>query len=120
MAEKMYVCQYKHCQHKEDKIPASKAYIFNGKRMHLECARTQGVIKKIWDIYQEMDETADYRIVIHVVNQLVFDKKVSVDYLLYWLETMVNRGVKLKAPYAMSYAMKNKRIYNEWLQTQEG
>lgn len=115
MAEKMYVCQYKHCQHKEDKIPANKVYLINGKRMHLECAMTQEVIKLIWNTYKEqMDELADYKVVIHVVNQVVFDKGVPVDYVMYWLEEMIKRDVKLKSPYGLHYCMKNKRIYAEW------
>ena len=47
MAEKSYVCGYKHCLHKDTKVRERDAITINKKRYHKDCVAVMETIKLI-------------------------------------------------------------------------
>lgn len=115
MAEKSYVCGYKHCLHKGEKVLENEAIMIGKKRYHKDCLKTSEIIKIIKDTYLErMNDKENPITILSVVNTLVFKKGVQAEYILFCLEEMCNKGVKFKAPYTMHYFDKNLVMKEKW------
>lgn len=115
MAEKSYVCGYKHCIHKGEKVSGSEAITLGKKRYHKDCIKLSETIKLIKDTYLEkMDDKTNPVQILSVVNTMVFKKGIDADYILFALEQTCKRGFKFKAPYTMYYFEKNDVMKNNW------
>jgi hypothetical protein len=116
MEEKVYVCGYNHCQIKE-KIPASEAVVVGKRRYHKECAEIHSKIEDIKRIYFDyIDNNSDYVQVVGVINNLIFAKFYSVDFIEFAVKYTVIYGGKIKSPYALHKIVKNgivERKYND-------
>ena len=115
MGEKSYVCGYKHCVHKGEKVLESEAIIIGKKRYHKDCVKLSETIKLIKDTYLErMDSETNPVQLLSVINTMVFKKGVDADYILFALEDTCNKGFKFKAPYTMYYFEKNLVLKEKW------
>lgn len=115
MAEKLYVCGYKHCMIKE-KIPASEAVKIGNRRYHKECIEMRNKIEEIKRIYfTYIDDKSDYVQVVGVINNLIFLKGYSADYIEFLMKYLVSYIVKLKSPYTLHIIIKNESIYEKYL-----
>lgn len=115
MGEKSYVCGYKHCIHNGEKVTESEAIMVGKKKYHKDCLRVSEIIKLIRDTYIEhQNKDENYAVILRVVNTLVFNKGIDADYVLYWLEDINKKGIKLKSPYALHYCTKNLALKQKW------
>lgn len=115
MAEKSYVCGYKHCLHKGEKVLESEAIVVNKKRYHKDCLQISETIKLIKDTYiEKINDKENPVVILSVVNNLVFKKGVDADFLLFALEDIARRKVDVKSPYTMHYFDKNMILKEKW------
>ena len=116
MAERMYKCKYGHCIHPEEKIPASEVVMVGKNRYHKDCAETREKVEIAKRIYfDHIDDKADYVQTLAVLNNLIFDKKLGVDYIIFVLKYLVAFGGKVKSPYVLHHvAEKNKIVQEKW------
>jgi len=116
MAEKSYVCGYKHC-HIHEKVPASEAVIVCNRRYHKECAEIHERIEYIKRIYFDyIENKSDYVQVVGVINNLIFKKFYSLDYIEFTMKYTAVYGGNIKSPYLLHTIVKNgivERKYND-------
>lgn len=118
---KMVQCRYPKCFNlhettelkKEDAIQSGKSYY------HSDCYHTMQTITKIRDTFvKEIDPTLTGRQIgalVSIVNNMVFDKKVDVDYILFSVEYMIkNKPGALKHPGGIAYIIQNDEIKKAW------
>lgn len=114
MAEKTYVCGYKHCQIKE-KVQASEAVIVGNRRYHKECSEIRDKICQITDLYIDyIDKKVLMQELLGVLNRIIFTNGIGLDYMIFAVQHIVDMKIKLKSPYALYYVAKNKRIITLW------
>lgn len=120
MANKEYVCGYKHCLKLYEKIPASEAVIVGKHRYHKECAEIHAKIENIKRIYFDyIDNKSDYVQVVGVINNLIFTKSYTVDYIEFTMKYVTVYCGKIRSPYVLHTIVKNgiveKKYNNEKL-----
>jgi hypothetical protein len=114
MAEKTYVCGYKHCQIHE-KIPASEAVNVGNRKYHKECSETREKINEIRDLYiDNIDKSVTIPELVGVINRIIFDKKFDVEYMLFAMKNVIRRKLRIKSPYTLYYVADNKQIIKLW------
>lgn len=115
MAEKQYVCGYKHCKI-HDKIPASEAVIVGNRRYHKQCASNREKMSEMKDLYiDNIDKNVAIVELVSVLNQIIFTKNVNIDYMLFAMKNITKRKLKIKSPYTLHYIANNKQIQNLWI-----
>jgi len=115
MAEKQYVCGYKHCKI-HNKIPASEAVIVGNRRYHIQCAETREKLNEMRDLYiDNIDKNVAIVELVSVLNQLIFTKNVNIDYMLFAMKNVVLRKLRIKSPYTLHYIAENKQIQTLWI-----
>jgi hypothetical protein len=115
MSEKTYVCGYRHCLHKGEKVKQEEAVTVGTRRYHADCAAIHRKIEQMKDLYYEkIDENAEFVQLTSVLNNIVFTKKINPDYMLFALNYIVKKKVKINSPYALHYLPKNKLIFKLW------
>ena len=83
MADKEYICAYKHCLHHGEKVKASESVVVGKKYYHWDCAEIKQKIKECADLYVGyIEDKSQYPIVVRIINTLVFKNKVPVDFIL--------------------------------------
>ncbi len=83
MADKEYVCAYKHCLHHGQKVKASESVVINKKHYHWDCAELKQKIKECADLYiGYIEDKAKYPTVVRIIHTLVFKNNVPVDFIL--------------------------------------
>lgn len=114
MAEKTYVCGYKHCQIHE-KIPASEAVTVGNRRYHKECVEMRDKINEIKDLYiNNIDKNISYPELVGVINRIIFNKNTDINYMLFAMKNVIRRKIRIKSPYSLYYVADNKQIYKLW------
>jgi hypothetical protein len=115
MSEKTYVCGYKHCLHKGEKVKQDEAVIVGMRRYHIDCAALHKKIEHMKDLYYErIDEKAEFIQLMSVLNNILFKKAVDPDYMLFALSHVIKMNIKIKSPYSLHYLPNNKTILNLW------
>ena len=83
MADKEYVCAYKHCLHHGEKVKSSESVVVGKKRYHWDCAETKQKIKECVDLYMEyIEDKTQYPMAVRIINNLVFKNMIPVDFIL--------------------------------------
>ena len=49
-----------------------------------------------------------------VINRIIFNKNTDVDYMLFAMNNVVKRKLKIKSPYTLYYIADNKQIQALW------
>lgn len=115
MVEKTYVCGYSHCLHKGEKINKNDAVIVGNRRFHTDCADLHCKINKMKDLYYEnIDDNVEFVTLMSVINNIIFNKRIDPDYMLFALNHVINRKIKIKSPYLLHYLPDNKIIISLW------
>lgn len=82
MADKEYVCAYKHCLHHGEKVKSSESVVINKKHYHWDCAAIKQELKECVDAYMEcIEDKTKYPIATRAINTLVFKNKVPIDFI---------------------------------------
>lgn len=88
MADKEYICAYKHCLHHGEKVKASDSVVINKKHYHWDCAAMKQEIQDCANTYMEyVEDKTQYPIVMKIINTMVFKNKVPVDYIKKQIES---------------------------------
>lgn len=87
-----------------------------GKRyFHKDCAEIKDKIdiaKKIYFDY--IDEKTEYKIVVGVINQIIFRKGYSPDLVIFMMKHIIANNCKIKSPYILHYIIKNPMVREEF------
>lgn len=114
MAEKTYVCGYKHCLF-NSKITASEAVSVGNRKYHKECALIRDKINEIRDLYiDNIDKNVAIVELVGVLNRIIFTKNVDIDYMLFAMNNVIKRKLRIKSPYTLYYVADNKQIFALW------
>lgn len=82
MTDKAYNCAYKYCLHHGEKVKSSESVVINKRHYHWDCAAKKQEIKDCVDVYMDcIEDKTQYPIAVKVINYLVFNNKVPVDYI---------------------------------------
>ena len=110
-----YKCQYRHCQHPEDLMLKEDAVLIGTKRMHKDCAEIRNTIERAKRIFfDHIKADVDYVQTVGVLNNLVFKKGYSADYVEFALMWLALRGAKVNSPYSLHLVMQNKLISRDY------
>lgn len=116
MTEREYVCAYPRCLHHGVKVKASDAVVINKKRYHWDCAKTKQQLEYIRNYYFEnIDGTVNFAILSKVLNTLVFEDGLDIDFVKFAIEYYGKYKMKIKSPFYLTYLKKNKMLKNKWL-----
>ena len=82
MAEKMYVCGYKHCLHFGEKVSGNESVIIGKRHYHIDCAKLRKDIKECADLYMEkIEDKTIYPAAVRIINNLIFNTRIPVNYI---------------------------------------
>lgn len=114
--QKTYKCSYKHCKHSSPLISEDESPVKVGSRyMHEDCAKNQENITAIRDLYfNEVSNTVVMSQLVNVINNIIFNKNVDSDYLLFALKYALKYKIQIKSPYTLHYIIDYKRIKDAW------
>lgn len=119
--EKLYVCGYKHCLLKGEKIKEEDAVMVGTRRFHSQCADVHKKIEQIKSLYfDEIDDKANFVEVVSVINNIIFKKNINPDYMIFALQYVIKKKIRVKSPYSLHYLPKNKIIVNLWTKENRG
>lgn len=109
MGERLYKCGYRHCLHPETKIALSDSVAVGKRRYHKDCAALHEKIEQVKRIYFDyVDSDSDYVQVVGVINNLIFNKRYDVDYVIFMMKyTAVFCARNVKSPYILHTIIKN-------------
>lgn len=115
MAEKMYKCMYSHCSHPEDKLKSGEGITIGNRHFHTECMEESNTVKEIRKYYCEnISDTVVLSFLNKVINAIVYDKKVSADFLFFALRYAVTHHVRVNSPAGLHYLIDNRKIKDEY------
>jgi hypothetical protein len=115
MKEKVYVCGYTHCLHINEKVKEEDSVIIGNKHLHKECAEIKSKIDTLKDLYyDEIDKNVKFVELVGVLNNIVFKKGVSPDYMIFALKYSIDKRIRIKSPYSLHYLVTNKVITQLW------
>ena len=110
-----YKCQYKHCTHPQDLITQDEAVLIGTKRYHKNCAEIRNTLERAKRVFfDNVKPDSDYVQTVGVLNNLVFKKGYSADYIEFMLMWLALRGAKVNSPYSLHYAVNNNLILRDY------
>lgn len=115
MSEKLYKCGYAHCTHPNDKSTASLMEKIGKRYFHKKCAYIKDMIQVATKYYYDyVDDKSEYKIVVGVLNNIIFKKGYSVDLVIFMMKYIVAHGCRIRSPYTLHYVIKNPRLHTEY------
>lgn len=115
MADKEFVCSYKHCLHYGEKVKASEAVVIGRKYYHWDCAATKQEIEDIRNTYiEKVDNDVSFPILSKVLNDLIFKYDMEIDYIRFAVNYYGDYKVKVKSPFTLLYLRKNEIMRKKW------
>lgn len=126
--EKMVHCRYPKCSklhettelRREDAVQGG-----NGKSYyHPDCYYTLQTVHKIRDLFVKeinpMMTGPQIGVLVSTINNMIFSKKIAVDYILFALEYFVKyKPGKLHQPFGLHHIVQDKDVVNAWKKLQE-
>lgn len=105
-------CRSTHCLHdtkellKEDAVNPKKGLFY-----HQDCYRTQEEIKEIIDLFsKQINPNVVYSQLRHVINTIVYDRRIGSDLLLFGLKYYIQNKIPLNYPMGLYYVVQNKKM----------
>lgn len=118
MADKKYLfrCRYSHCLCDTRDITSPKDDVINGAvHYHKKCYECKENIQKIKELYYEKINRAVVMSVLgRTINNIVFDKKVDSNFLLFAVEYAIKNKIKIRSPMALHYLVNNQKCVDAW------
>ena len=82
MADKEYVCAYKHCLHHGERVKSSESVVINKKHYHWDCAGMKQEIRDCTNLYVSyIDDKSQFPMVMRIINTLVYKNKVPISFI---------------------------------------
>lgn len=111
----MCKCAYKHCLYVSPEIKPEDVVTRGSKYYHKKCLDTLDTIKEIIDTYyNNVSQTAVMKVLMSVVNNIVFTKQIDCHYLLFALKQAIAQKRTIKAPVALYYLIDDYKIKKQW------
>lgn len=108
--EKQYKCSYAHCKRKEERLSVDSP-ILNGRHYHSECLKEKESIEKIRNLYiEQVSQTVVMSLLNKTINNIIFQKKVSADFLYFALNWAIKNHKRINSPLYLHYLIDNKAI----------
>lgn len=83
MADRMYICGYKHCLYPNEKVASSDSVIICKRHYHTDCAELRMKIKESVSLYMEfVEDKSQFPAATSIINNLVFKSGVPIDYVI--------------------------------------
>lgn len=115
MADKVYKCAFKHCQHEPCEVSQGEAVKMGNRYMHKDCAEKSEYIQKTRDLYfEKISNTVVMKQLVSVLNNLVVKKNVDPKFLYFAVDFAVSNKIPIKSPYGLHYLIDNNRIKEMW------
>jgi len=127
--EKLVHCRYAQCAKlhettelkKEDAVKSGSSSI---RYYHHDCYHIMTTIVKIRNLFIDninpIMTGQQISILVHTIENMVFDKKIDVDYILFALEYYIEHKTdKLKHPHGMYYIVQDFDVSDAWNKEQE-
>jgi hypothetical protein len=117
MDNEIVKCGYKYCSHTNKDIVKSEA-MQTGKSTyyHLDCYKQNEEIKEIIDLFQkQIDPLVVFTQLRGVINNIVFDKCLGSEYLLFALKYAISNKINLKHAQGLHYIVGYKNIQDAYL-----
>lgn len=115
MADKVYKCAFKHCQHEPCEVSQGEAVKVGNRYMHKDCAEKSEYIQKTRDLYfEKISNTVVMKQLVSVLNNLVVKKNVDPKFLYFAVDFAVSNKIPIKSPYGLHYLIDNNRIKEMW------
>ena len=117
VADKKYICAYKHCLHHGDKVSPLESVMINKRHYHWDCAEIKQKIKNCVDLYiSHIDDKTQYPMATRVINTLVFKNRIPIDYIVDNIAT--SKEYYEDKPVHVLYGLK-KKFWTEEFTTRE-
>lgn len=115
MADKVYKCAFKHCQHEPCEVSQGEAVKVGNRYMHKDCAEKSEYIQKTRDLYfEKISNTVVMKQLVSVLNNLVVKKNVDPKFLYFAVDFAISNKIPIKSPYGLHYLIDNNRIKEMW------
>lgn len=104
-------CAYKNCLHKNIDSSISEM-VQNGKKYyHADCLKTKDEINKITILFAEkINKNVVFAQLVAVINNIVFKKSISSEFLLFGLNYYIDHKIPLNYPQGLYYVIQNKDV----------
>lgn len=117
---KIVKCRYGHCLHETKELNAEDAVKIGNAYYHKDCNQTKEEIKKIADIFVErVNRNVVFPVLMKTINNIVFDKGIGSEFLLFALNSYLNKNKPLNYPGGLYYIIQNAEIQREYKLLQE-
>ena len=81
MASKQYMCGYKYCLHKNEKVSSEESVLIGNRHYHKDCAEIKRRIIECAELYMSyIEDKTQYPIVLRIINTLTFNNRVPIEY----------------------------------------
>ena len=82
MTSKQYVCGYKYCLHKNEKVFSEESVLIGNRHYHKDCAEIKRRITECAELYMSyVEDKTQYPTVMRIINTLVHKSRVPVEYI---------------------------------------
>jgi hypothetical protein len=116
MSEEIVKCTYKYCSHIDKNLPLNEA-ILVGKSAyyHQKCNKENEEIKEIINLFKtQIDPYVVFSQLRNVINNIVYDKCLGTEYLLFALNFAIKNKINLKHAMGLHYIVGYENIQNAY------
>lgn len=107
---KIVKCRYSHCLHETKELNAEDAVKIGAAYYHKDCNQTKENIKQIGEVFKSrVNQNVVFPQLMKTINNIVFEKGISSDFLLFALNHYLDRGGKLNYPAGLYYVIQDKQ-----------
>lgn len=123
MSKDIVTCRFKNCIYDDKKLDKSEAIKVGNNYYHKECNEIKENIRLIVDLFtKHINSNVIYSVLMRVINEIVFTKKIDSKFLLFGLKYYIQNKVPLNYPQGLYYVIQNKDVkntYNKYLAKQQ-
>ena len=108
---KQYKCRFKHCLHEENLVSVDEAVKVGSAYYHEDCYKVKTNIDKTIDLFaKEVNPNVIFSVLRRVINNIVFDKNIDSEMLLFGLKYYIDENIPLNYPQGLYYVVQNKAM----------
>lgn len=121
MNEKIVKCRYSRCSHSSKELPIEEAVLFGkGSYYHKDCFKQNDEIKQIIDTFKlYVDPMVVVMQLRSVINNIIFEKFIDSEYLLFAVKFAINNKINLKHAMGLHYIVGYKNIQEAYIKSKK-